>query len=198
MKNNALSFSKIFLLFLTILAIVGGVYYFLTAKNMNTETRFLPAQEWQKQGWTGTDQSRAYFAGGCFWCMEGIFESQVWVTEAISGYAGGSEVDASYEKVGAGLTRHREAVEVIYDPKIISYERLIELYFTQIDPTQADGQFADRGYHYTTAIYTQTEEEKKIASEYVSKLDNSKKFDKPIAVKVEDFTTFFPAEEYHL
>jgi peptide methionine sulfoxide reductase MsrA len=73
----------------------------------------------------------------------------------------------------------------------------VELYFTQIDPTQADGQFADIGYHYTTAIYTQNESEKKIASDFIVTLDNSKKFDKPIAVKVEDFTTFFPAEDYH-
>lgn len=129
--------------------------------------------------------------------MEGIFEWQVWVTEAIAGYAGGSAEDASYEKVGAWNTKHREAVEVVYDPKVISYQKLVELYFTQIDPTQADGQFADIGYHYTTAIYTQNESEKKIASDFIVTLDNLKKFDKPIAVKVEDFTTFFPAEDYH-
>lgn len=99
--------------------------------------------------------------------------------------------------MGAGITRHREAVEVIYNPALVSYEKLIELYFTQIDPTQSDGQFADRGYHYTTAIYTQDEKEKNLATEFIKNLDNSKKFDKPIAVKVEDFTTFFPAEDYH-
>lgn len=141
--------------------------------------------------------SRAYFAGGCFWCMEGVFESQIWVKEALSWYAWGSAEDASYEKVGAGDTKHREAVEVIYNPILISYEKLVELYFTQIDPTQADGQFADRWYHYTTAIYTQSEDEKKIVTEFIKNLDTSKKFDKPIAVRVEDFTTFFLAEEYH-
>jgi methionine-S-sulfoxide reductase len=95
------------------------------------------------------------------------------------------------------VTRHREAVEVVYDPKVISYETLVDLYFTQIDPTQADGQFADRGYHYTTAIYIGNPEERKIAIDFIQTLDASKKFDAPIAVKVEDFTTFFPAEEYH-
>lgn len=129
--------------------------------------------------------------------MEGIFESQNGVTEAIVWYAWWSEEDASYEKVGAGVTRHREAVEVTYNSELVSYEKLIELYFTQIDPTQSDGQFADRWYHYTTAIYTQDEEERILATEFINNLDNSKKFDTPIAVKVEDFTTFFPAEDYH-
>ncbi len=141
--------------------------------------------------------TRAYFAGGCFWCMEGIFESQIGVKEAISGYAWGSAEDASYEKVGAGDTKHREAVEVIYNPTLISYEKLVDLYFTQIDPTQKDGQFADIGFQYTTAIYIQNEEERRISIEYIKNLDTSKKFDTPIAVKIEDFTTFFPAEEYH-
>jgi methionine-S-sulfoxide reductase len=86
---------------------------------------------------------------------------------------------------------------VVYNPTLITYEKLIELYFTQIDPTQTDGQFADIGYHYTTAIYTQTPDEKQIAIDFISKLDASKKFEKPIAVKIEDFTTFFPAEDYH-
>lgn len=159
-----------------------------------TQNTLESVTKWQTDG---SSMARAYFAGGCFWCMEGIFESQVGVSAAIAGYAGGSEADASYEKVGAGLTKHREAVEVVYNPNLITYEKLVELYFTQIDPTQADGQFADRGYHYTTAIYTQNESEKKIATEYIAALDSSKKFDKPIAVQVEDFTTFFAAEDYH-
>lgn len=88
-------------------------------------------------------------------------------------------------------------MEVIYNPTLISYEKLVDLYFTQIDPTQKDGQFADIGFQYTTAIYIQNEEERRISIEYIKNLDTSKKFDTPIAVKIEDFTTFFPAEEYH-
>jgi len=129
--------------------------------------------------------------------MEGIFESQDGVTEAISGYAEGSAIDADYEKVSAGITAHREAVEVIYNPSVISFARLVELYYTQIDPTQTDGQFADRGFRYTTAIYYQNDDERRIIEEARTELEASKKFDKPIAVQTLPFTTFFPAEEYH-
>ena len=129
--------------------------------------------------------------------MEGIFEAQTGVTAAVSGYAGGTEATANYEVVTAGTSDHREAVEISYDPSVISYATLVDLYFTQIDPTQADGQFADRGYRYTTAILYTTDDEKRIAETAIITLDKSKKFDKPIAVKVEPRTTFFPAEEYH-
>ena len=129
--------------------------------------------------------------------MEGIFEAQSGVTTAVSGYAGGAQEDANYELVSAGNTEHREAVEVSYDPVEISYATLVDLFFTQIDPTQADGQFGDRGYRYTTAILYTTDDEKKIAETAINTLENSKKFDKPIAVKVEPRTTFFLAEEYH-
>ena len=129
--------------------------------------------------------------------MEGIFEAQSGVTTAVSGYAGGAQEDANYELVSAGNTEHREAVEISYDPVVISYETLVDLYFTQIDPTQTDGQFGDRGYRYTTAILYTTDDEKKIAETAINTLEKSKKFDKPIAVKVEPRTTFFLAEEYH-
>lgn len=129
--------------------------------------------------------------------MEGIFEAQPGVSEAIAGYAGGSLEDATYEKVGAGKTKHRESVEVIYDPSVIGYPELVKIYFTQIDPTQVGGQFADTGYQYTTAIYPSNSDERQIATDYIIALNTSKKFDTPIAVVVEDFTTFFPAEEYH-
>ncbi len=140
---------------------------------------------------------KAYFAGGCFWCMEGIFEAQPGVREAISGYAEGDASDANYEAVSAGITRHREAIEVVYDPAIISYETLVDLYYTQIDPTQEDGQFADRGFRYTTAIYYQDDAEREIIETARKELGDSHKFDKPIAVQTVPFTTFFPAEEYH-
>jgi peptide methionine sulfoxide reductase msrA/msrB len=129
--------------------------------------------------------------------MEGIFEAQSGVTAAVSGYAGGVQEDANYELVSAGNTDHREAVEISYDPAVISYATLVDLYFTQIDPTQADGQFGDLWYRYTTAILYSTDAEKKIATTAIGQLEASKKFDKPIAVKVEPRTTFFPAEEYH-
>ena len=140
---------------------------------------------------------KAYFAGGCFWCMEGIFESQSGVIQAVSGYAGGTQETANYEIVSAGQSTHREAVEVTYDPSVINFATLVDLYYTQIDPTQVDGQFADKGYRYTTAIYHRNEQEKKIIENAKKILQDSKKFEKPIAVQTLPFTTFFPAEEYH-
>ncbi len=140
---------------------------------------------------------KAYFAGGCFWCMEGIFEAQPWVKEAISGYAEWTLEDATYEKVSAWNTAHREAIEVIYDPTKISYQTLVDLYYTQIDPTQIDGQFADRGFRYTTAIYYQDDIEKQLIDQAKKTLESKKKYDLPIVVKTVPFTTFFPAEEYH-
>ena len=128
--------------------------------------------------------------------MEGIFEAQPGVREAISGYAEGDASDANYEAVSAGITRHREAIEVVYDPAIISYATL-DLYYTQIDPTQADGQFADRGFRYTTAIYYQDDAEREIIETARKELGDSRKFDKPIAVQTVPFTTFFAAEEDH-
>jgi peptide methionine sulfoxide reductase msrA/msrB len=140
---------------------------------------------------------RAYFAGGCFWCMEGIFESQDGVFEAISGYTEWTKEDATYERVSAGITQHREAVEVVYNPQIISFEKLVELYFTQIDPVQSDWQFADIWFRYTTAVYYSSDAQKWVIEKIIQQIDISKKFDKPVAVKVVPFTTFFPAEEYH-
>ncbi len=144
-----------------------------------------------------TPHKQAYFAGGCFWCMEGIFEAQMGVKEAIVWYAGWTAEDATYDKVSMGNTGHREAVEVIYNPKLISYQKLVELYYTQIDPTQADGQFNDRGSQYTTAILYSDDTEKKTAEASQKTLEDSKQFSAPIAVKIEPFRNFFPAEDYH-
>ena len=129
--------------------------------------------------------------------MEGIFEAQTGVISAISGYAEGTLEDATYDRVSAGTTAHREAIEVTYDPAKIDYPTLVDLYYTQIDPTQVDGQFADRGFRYTTAIYYQNEDEKSVIESARKTLEASKKFNAPIAVKTVPFTTFFPAEEYH-
>lgn len=129
--------------------------------------------------------------------MEGIFEAQPGVVEAIAGYAEGDAADANYDAVSSGQTKHREAVKVVYDPNVISFASLVDLFYTQIDPTQADGQFADIGFRYTTAAYFQNLEEKKIIDDAKKNLEASKKYDKPIAVRTVKFSTFFPAEEYH-
>jgi methionine-S-sulfoxide reductase len=140
---------------------------------------------------------RAYFAGGCFWCIEAPFQETEGVLEAISGYIGGAKEKADYESVITGKTKHRESVEVIYDENQVSYEELLEIFFTQIDPTDDGGQFADRGFQYTSGIYFRNKEEKRLAEEFIFDLEKTKKFDKKITVNVLPFEEFFKAEEYH-
>lgn len=138
---------------------------------------------------------KAVFAGGCFWCMEGPFESLDGVVESISGYTGGVEKNPSYEDVSSGKTGHREAVMVFFDPTKVSYETLFSTYWSQIDPFDAGGQFADRGDHYTTAIFFMNEEQKKIAED--SKRILSEKNNTPVATFILPFLSFYPAEDYH-
>lgn len=139
----------------------------------------------------------AYFAGWCFWCMEWIFEAQEWVKEAIAWYSWWYDKTANYKDVSSGKTNHREAVKVVFDPEIISYEKLVKLFWTQIDPTNPDWQFADIWPQYKTWIYYQNDEEKSIAEKSKKDLWDSWKFNKPIATDILLFTSFFEAEDYH-
>ena len=139
----------------------------------------------------------AIFAGGCFWCMQEPFDHVKGVTKTVVGYTGGSKEDANYRAVSAHETQHREAIEVTYDPAHISYEQLLDVFWRNINPTQADGQFHDIGLSYQAAIYYQNEEEKKIAEASKEKLGKSGKFDRPIATEILPAMPFYPAEEYH-
>lgn len=159
--------------------------------NNNTTTKEIIEKEIPREA------SIATFAGGCFWCSESAFQEQPGVYEVISGYTGGTEINPTYQDVASGKTSHREGVQVYYDPKNISYEKLLEIYWQHINPTQDDGQFNDRGEHYTTAIFYQSEEEKKLAEQSKQDLEESNKFDKPITTKIIPFTNFYQAEEYH-
>jgi methionine-S-sulfoxide reductase len=141
--------------------------------------------------------SKAYFAGGCFWCMESPFEKQNGVSSVISGFMGGHVVNPSYEQVSTGTTGHIETVEVNYNPQIISYEKLLEIFWRQIDPTDPNGQFVDQGESYKSMIFYNNENEKKSAEESKKKLGDSKKFDKPIVTDILPAKPFYPAEEYH-
>lgn len=136
-------------------------------------------------------------AGGCFWCMEAFFQEQKGVLEAVSGYSGGSEEEATYLKVSKGNTKHREVIQITYDPKLLSPEEIINFYWTQIDPTDEGGQFADRGYQYTTAIYYHNEEQRRVAEESKKRLEESDVFDKDIATEIVPFESFYVAEDYH-
>ncbi|NQV88063.1 MAG: peptide-methionine (S)-S-oxide reductase MsrA [Parcubacteria group bacterium] len=136
-------------------------------------------------------------AGGCFWCTEAYFQENPGVIDAVSGYAGGSEQDASYLKVSKGTTKHREAVQITYDPKLISTEEILDIYWSHIDPTSTEGQFADKGFQYTTAIFYHDDAQKEAAFDSKKRLEQSKLFTKPIATEVLSFANFFKAEEYH-
>ena len=139
----------------------------------------------------------AVFAGGCFWCMQPPFDSAKGVTKTIVGYTGGSKETANYELVSAHKTQHREAIEVTYDPAQISYDQLLDIFWHNIRPTQADGQFADIGLSYQAAIYYANDEEKKAAEASKAKLAKSGKFDQPIVTEILPRMPFYPAEDYH-
>lgn len=139
----------------------------------------------------------AIFAGGCFWCMEGPFEALSGVSEVLSGYTGGPEPHPTYHQVGGGSTGHTEAVLVRYDPKQVSYKHLVEVYWRTINPTDAGGQFADRGPQYRPAIFVSTPEERATAEASRAELEAAKRFEEPIVVPVEQAGTFWVAEDYH-
>lgn len=140
---------------------------------------------------------KATFAGGCFWCMVKPFDQWDGVQSVISGYSGGTIENPTYEQVKTGLTGHYEVVQITYDPSIIKYETIINIYWQQIDPTDPDGQFQDRGSQYRTAIFYHTEEQKEIAWKTKEQLTNSGMFKKPIVTEILPAEPFYPAEEYH-
>ena len=141
--------------------------------------------------------TKAVFASGCFWCVEAVFESVEGVEEAISGYAGGSAAQANYNDVSAGITDHAEAVEVYYDPTVVSYETLLIVFFGSQDPTTLNQQGPDRGRQYRSTIFYKDDIEKTAAQAYISKLEKDEVFNKPITTTLEPLTKFYAAEEYH-
>ncbi|MGH1337311.1 MAG: peptide-methionine (S)-S-oxide reductase MsrA [Aureispira sp.] len=141
--------------------------------------------------------SKAYFASGCFWCVEAIFESVKGVEEAVSGYAGGTEANPTYQQVGAGATSHTEAVEVYYDPNVVDYETLVKVYYGSHDPTTVNGQAPDFGTQYRSMILYTNDKEKEIAMKFKKDLDASGTYSKPIATEIEPLTKFWKAEDYH-
>ena len=142
------------------------------------------------------EYSVAYFASGCFWCVEAVFESVIGVEEAISGYAGGDASDATYGKVSSGVTNHAEAVAIYYDPEIVSYETLLVVFFDSHDPTTLNRQGPDYGRQYRSAIFYANDEEKTLATNYIATQLKNKKFDQ-ITTEVVPFEAFYEAEEYH-
>lgn len=138
---------------------------------------------------------RAYFASGCFWCVEAVFESVKGVKEAVSGYSGGHTENPTYEQTNTGRTGHAEAVEVIYDPDVVDFKTLTEVYFGSMDPTQKNGQGPDIGSQYRSIIFYQNEEQKKTIQQTMKEV--SEEYEKPLAVEVLPFQKFWEAEAYH-
>jgi peptide methionine sulfoxide reductase msrA/msrB len=139
----------------------------------------------------------ATFAGGCFWCVEAGFEDIPGVVEAVSGYSGGDLERPTYQQVSSGSTRHTEAVQVFYEPSKITYEGLLQGLWRMMDPTDADGQFVDRGSQYRPAIFYHNDKQKQLAQKAVAELEASGPYDKPITIEIVPFETFYVAEDYH-
>ncbi|MDE2028464.1 MAG: peptide-methionine (S)-S-oxide reductase MsrA [Candidatus Omnitrophica bacterium] len=140
---------------------------------------------------------KATFAGGCFWCMQPFFDHTKGVVKTTVGYTGGHVPNPTYEEVSNGQTGHAEAIQIEYDPKLVSYEKLLDLYWHNIDPTQANGQFVDEGTQYRTVIYYHNDEQKSIAEKSKAALAASGRFHGPIVTAIEPAATFYPAEGYH-
>ncbi len=140
---------------------------------------------------------KAYFAGGCFWCMEEVFENVDGVLSATSGYMGGTVANPRYEEVSAGRTGHAESVEVVYDPAKVSYQKLLEAFWRNVDPLTPNAQFCDHGSQYRSAIFFRTDEEKRASDTSKLAIEQSKRFKEPIVTQIVQASQFYPAEEYH-
>lgn len=158
---------------------------------MGVGNQFAPAQA------ANSASARATFAGGCFWCMEPPFDKLDGVLSTTAGYTGGHKKNPTYAEVSGGGTGHAEAVEVLYDPKKISYGKLLEVFWHNIDPTTPNRQFCDAGSQYRTAIFYHDEEQRRLAQQSKEELQNSKRFKEPIVTEILPAGTFYPAEEYH-
>jgi peptide-methionine (S)-S-oxide reductase len=139
----------------------------------------------------------ATFAGGCFWCMEPPYDKLPGVKATISGYMGGRKAEPTYQEVSAGTTGHAEVVQVVYDPAKVSYEKLLEVFWVNIDPTVKDRQFCDSGSQYRTAIYYHSDAQRKAAEASRAAVEKSKPFKEPIVTPIEMAGAFYPAEDYH-
>jgi len=139
----------------------------------------------------------AIFAGGCFWCMEGPYDKLDGVISTTSGYTGGHKANPTYKEVSSGATGHTEAIEIVYDPQKVSYTKLLEVFWRNIDPTTPDRQFCDHGSQYRSGIFYINEEQKKLSIESEAVLAKTKSFKEPIVTEITAATKFYPAEEYH-
>ncbi|MFI5129623.1 MAG: peptide-methionine (S)-S-oxide reductase MsrA [Chitinophagales bacterium] len=168
-----------------------------TSNNKNTAMENTSTSATKNETLSSAANDTATFANGCFWCTEAIFEGLEGVISATSGYTGGKTENPTYKQVCAGETGHAEALQIVYDPKKISFDELLEVFWETHDPTTLNRQGADVGTQYRSGIFYHNEEQKQKAEKYKAALDKSGAFDKPIVTEVTAFTKFFPAEDYH-
>ncbi|MEO6326249.1 MAG: peptide-methionine (S)-S-oxide reductase MsrA [Thermoanaerobaculia bacterium] len=141
--------------------------------------------------------AKATFAGGCFWCMEPPFEKLAGVISVTSGYTGGHKKDPTYEEVSSGVTGHAEAVQILFDPKKVTYAELLKVYWRNVDPLTPFGQFCDHGTQYRTGIFAHDEIQRRVAEQSKKELEDSKRFQHAIVTEIVPATAFYPAEDYH-
>jgi len=175
---------------LMIIAIIILISLFLVLLSNGQDKTIIKNEEENKM-------EKATFAGGCFWCMESPFEKLDGVVEVVAGYTGGHKEDPTYEEVSTGKTGHLEAVQITFDPEVISYTELLDVFWRQINPTDIRGQFADRGEQYKTAVFYHSDEQKRLAEESKEKLQTSGKFQVDIVTEIIPASTFYVAEDYH-
>ena len=180
MKNSILLSVMMYALLITF-----GTEGVVSAKDNNVRSIAPPAVE------------KATFAGGCFWCMEHPFDNLSGVVSVTSGYTGGQKRNPTYEEVSAGATGHAESVQIVYDPIKIGYEKLLAVYWHNIDPTVKDRQFCDTGHQYRGAIFYHTEEQHRLAAKSKEALEKNKPFREPVVTEISKAGEFYPAEEYH-
>jgi peptide-methionine (S)-S-oxide reductase len=186
------------LLFITLL-VLGTTFWLLPAEQCDAEVaRVIPAPTLDETTAPGAATEVAVLAGGCFWGVQGVFQHVKGVTSAVSGYAGGDKRTAHYETVGSGTTGHAESVQVTFDPRQITYGRILQIYFAVAhDPTQLNRQGPDTGTQYRSSIFTENEEQAKIAEAYIVQLNRAGVFNATIATNVTQLQGFYAAENYH-
>jgi peptide-methionine (S)-S-oxide reductase len=183
---------------MTIAALAVGATAFWALPSFAEKGRTIPSPMIDEPAAAAPGAEVAVLAGGCFWGIQGVFQHVDGVTSAVSGYAGGSGDAANYERVSTGTTGHAEAVRITFDPRRISYGRLLQIYFAVAhDPTELNRQGPDRGTQYRSAIFPADSEQARIAKAYIAQLDHTHVFPQPIVTQIEPGQQFFPAEVYH-
>lgn len=187
---------KRWLISITTVILLAGTWFVYQSFTDSEYEEVLATEQTEVQG-DQEGMEQATFAGGCFWCMEPPFESQPGVVSVISGYTGGEEEDPTYEEVAGKQTGHQEAVQITYDPEQISYEDLLQIFWRQIDPTDDEGQFVDKGEPYLSAVFYHDEAQRQAAESSLLEMNESGRFDGDIVTPIEAYDTFYEAEEYH-